>query len=62
VKDDGVGFDPQLLRTRASRSATLGLLGMQERAHAASGTIQIDSALSKGTEITLWFPIKVKTD
>ncbi|MDQ1727896.1 MAG: hypothetical protein QOD33_21 [Pyrinomonadaceae bacterium] len=62
VKDDGVGFDPQLLRTRASRSATLGLLGMQERAHAASGTIQIDSALLKGTEITLWFPINVKTD
>ncbi|HEV7743824.1 MAG TPA: PAS domain S-box protein [Pyrinomonadaceae bacterium] len=56
VKDDGIGFDPNLLRTRAMRDATLGLLGMQERAHAAGGTIEIDSAPSKGTEIRLRFP------
>lgn len=51
VKDDGVGFDPERLRKRALRAATLGLISMQERAHAAGGTIKIDSAISRGTEI-----------
>ena len=51
VKDDGVGFDVQRLRKRAPRVATLGLISMQERAHAAGGTIEIDSAPANGTEI-----------
>ena len=57
VKDDGVGFDPQALRKRAPRAATLGLLGMQERAHAAGGQVEIVSAVSKGTEIRLELPL-----
>ena len=57
VKDDGVGFDLIALRKRAPRVATLGLLGMQERAHAVGGTIVIDSTLSKGTEIRCRFPL-----
>jgi PAS domain S-box-containing protein len=60
VKDDGVGFDIEALRKRAPRAETLGLLGMQERAHAVRGTIEIDSALSKGTEIRSRFPIKTR--
>ena len=51
IKDDGIGFDLESLRKRAPRAATLGLISMQERAHAAGGTIEIDSAVSKGTEI-----------
>ena len=57
IKDDGVGFDPQALRKRAPRAATLGLLGMQERAHAAGGQVEISSAISKGTEIRLELPL-----
>ena len=56
VKDNGVGFNPEALRKRAPRAATLGLLGMQERAHAAGGVIEIDSRASKGTEIRLKLP------
>jgi signal transduction histidine kinase len=51
IKDDGIGFDLATLRKRAPRAATLGLISMQERAHAAGGTIEIDSAKSQGTEI-----------
>ena len=57
VKDDGVGFDPEALQRRAPRAATLGLLGMQERAHTAGGTVEIDSKISKGTEIRLKLPL-----
>jgi PAS domain S-box-containing protein len=61
VKDDGVGFDPAALRKRAPRAATLGLLGMQERAHAAGGDVEIDSAISKGTEVRLSFSLETGT-
>jgi PAS domain S-box-containing protein len=51
IKDDGIGFDLATLRKRAPRAATLGIISMQERAHAAGGTIEIDSTGSQGTEI-----------
>ncbi len=57
VKDDGVGFDPETLQRRAPRAVTLGLLGMKERAHAAAGDVEIDSKISKGTEIRLKLPL-----
>jgi PAS domain S-box-containing protein len=57
VKDDGIGFNPDALRRRARRAATLGLLGMQERAHAAGGVLEIDSQTSKGTEVRLELPL-----
>jgi len=57
VKDDGVGFNPEALQKRAARAATLGLLGMQERAHAAGGAVEIHSRISKGTEIRLTLPL-----
>lgn len=57
VEDDGVGFDPDSLQRRAPRAATLGLLGMQERAHAAGGDVEIVSKVSKGTEIRLKLPL-----
>jgi len=57
VKDDGVGFDVKRLRKRAPRVSTLGLISMQERAHAAGGTIEIDSAPANGTEIRFSLPL-----
>jgi PAS domain S-box-containing protein len=57
VKDDGVGFDVERLRKRAPRVATLGLISMQERAHAAGGVIKIDSAPAHGTEIRFSLPL-----
>jgi PAS domain S-box-containing protein len=61
VKDDGVGFDVERLRKRAPRVATLGLISMQERAHAAGGTIDVDSAPANGTEIRFSLPLDAKS-
>jgi len=58
VKDDGVGFNIESLRKRASRVATLGLISMQERAHAAGGDIEIHSAPSQGTEVRFVLPLE----
>lgn len=57
VKDDGAGFDPETLQRRAARAATLGLLGMKERAHAAGGDVEINSNVANGTEIRLKLPL-----
>ncbi len=61
IKDDGVGFDVKAQSLRAPNAATLGLLGMQERAHTVGGTIVIDSAPTKGTKIRCRFPIKARS-
>jgi PAS domain S-box-containing protein len=58
VKDNGVGFDLKSLRKRAPRAATLGLISMQERAHGAGGTIEIDSTISQGTEVRFILPVE----
>jgi signal transduction histidine kinase len=55
VRDDGVGFD---LNKRSPRTATLGLVSMQERAHAAGGAVEIVSARSKGTEVRFTLPLE----
>jgi PAS domain S-box-containing protein len=56
VRDDGAGFDVAAARERASRGESLGLLGMQERARLAGGTIDIRSAPGEGTEIRITLP------
>ncbi len=57
IRDDGLGFDVHAAQERASRGASLGLLGMQERVRLAGGQIEIDSALTQGTEIRARFPL-----
>jgi PAS domain S-box-containing protein len=60
ITDDGVGFDVTSLRARAPRASTLGLIGMQERAHAVGADIEITSARSKGTQVRATFTLKAK--
>jgi PAS domain S-box-containing protein len=57
VKDDGVGFDPETLRKYSSSAATLGLRGMEERALAVQGWLEIESAPSGGTAVRAHFPV-----
>jgi signal transduction histidine kinase len=57
IKDDGVGFELKSLQKRTPRSATLGIVSMRERAHAAGGTIEIDSCPAKGTEVRFRLPL-----
>jgi signal transduction histidine kinase len=52
VRDDGRGFDPGEDRTRPSR----GLVGMRERAELLGGRLDLDSAPSKGTSVTVVLP------
>jgi len=57
VEDDGVGFDIEAVKGQALAKATLGLRGMEERAHAAGGRVKIDSAKDRGTQVFVELPI-----
>jgi PAS domain S-box-containing protein len=60
VMDDGVGFDIDNLRKKAQAASTLGLRGMEERALAVGGHIEIDSGSGRGTRVHATFPLKRK--
>ncbi len=49
-KDDGVGFDPDLA------NSGFGLQGMRERVRILHGSLKIDSALGRGTQILITLP------
>lgn len=52
IEDDGTGFDPQRVPTRAH----LGVEGMLERAELVGGTVSVTSAVGAGTTIVLEVP------
>jgi PAS domain S-box-containing protein len=54
VRDDGVGFDPVSPGTRRS----LGLASMRERVRLVNGTLDIESAPGRGTQIIAWVPVE----
>ncbi|MBI4780734.1 MAG: response regulator [Oscillatoriophycideae cyanobacterium NC_groundwater_1537_Pr4_S-0.65um_50_18] len=58
IRDDGVGFDVPAARHRAARGASLGLLGMEERAALMGGQLHIRSLPGQGTEIHVHFLIQ----
>jgi PAS domain S-box-containing protein len=54
VRDDGVGFDVEAMRQPGARVASLGLVGMEERATLIGGGIQFHSSPARGTEVHAW--------
>jgi signal transduction histidine kinase len=50
VRDDGVGFDPEL------NPPGFGLLGMRERLELAGGTVDVSSAPGRGTRVRAVLP------
>jgi PAS domain S-box-containing protein len=58
VRDDGVGFDVRTALSRTGLSASLGLQGMQERAAAIGGSVDIESKLRRGTRVQATLLIK----
>ena len=62
VFDDGIGFDPSKVISRATEGAGLGWIGMRERVSLAGGRIECKSSPETGTEINAWFPISTNLD
>lgn len=56
VSDDGVGFDTALLDGEATASTSFGLFSIRERMKLMGGSVEVDSAPSKGTRIVITAP------
>jgi signal transduction histidine kinase len=57
ICDNGIGFDVQAARERATRGNSLGLLGMEERALLVGGHFTITSTPNQETRIEVAFPM-----
>ena len=57
VRDDGKGFDVASAMARAKEGASLGLLGMKERAALAGGLTRIISSPGKGATVEILFQL-----
>jgi len=57
VQDDGVGFDVRAAMCQTGVNASLGLQGMQERAAALGGIVDIKSEPGNGVEVLVSFPL-----
>lgn len=56
VEDDGVGL-PDQSRSSSERRQGLGILGMQERADALGGWLEVKRRQPHGTLVVLWLPL-----
>ncbi|HEX6360366.1 sensor histidine kinase [Actinophytocola sp.] len=56
VRDDGVGFDPNVKRANGSTNGGFGLAGMRQRVQRLSGRLDIESEPGGGTAISATVP------
>jgi PAS domain S-box-containing protein len=62
VADNGCGFDVAAMRLRAKSGASMGVLGMQERATLIGGTLTMESATGRGSILTLRCPLRLRNE
>ena len=55
VRDEGIGLSPN----QPQSGASIGIVGMKERAHLVNGTVEIDSKSGEGTEVSVVVPLSV---
>jgi two-component system sensor histidine kinase DegS len=58
VRDDGVGFDLDMVRMSRARRPSLGLVGMRERAALLGGEVDIQSSPGQGTLVEAKIPLQ----
>jgi signal transduction histidine kinase len=57
IRDDGVGFEADLLSRARERWPHFGLAGMRERAESVGGNVAWHSKPGAGTEVELHVPV-----
>ena len=60
IRDDGMGFDTNMIRSGGRTGTSVGLSGMEERVRLAGGSLTIHSTAGVGTEIHATFPLDLE--
>ena len=58
IEDDGIGFDPNKVKSIAAASGKFGLFSIRERLEQLGGHVEIDSKPGVGSRITMTAPLK----
>lgn len=58
VEDDGTGFDPAVLGSEKADGGGLGHFNIRRHIHQLGGRMEVESALGRGTRVTLAVPCK----
>ena len=58
IEDDGMGFDPEAVKTRNGKQGGFGLFSIHERMSNLGGTFDIQSAPGKGCRVVLTMPVE----
>lgn len=56
IKDDGIGFDMDNLKSNLSKDSGFGVFGMIERANHLNGKMNVESSIGVGTTLTITVP------
>ena len=57
IEDDGGGFDLEDVDSDYEKRGSLGMVNMRERAELVNGRVKIDSALGRGTRVSVIIPL-----
>jgi len=57
IEDDGGGFDLEDVDSEYEKRGSLGMINMRERAELVNGRVKIDSALGRGTRVSVIIPV-----
>jgi two-component system, NarL family, sensor histidine kinase DegS len=60
IADNGIGFQLNVVESRAKTHTHFGLIGMQERVELLQGKMDIESTVGQGTKISIDVPIKAE--
>jgi signal transduction histidine kinase len=57
IEDDGMGFDVEAVNKGYDKRSSLGMVNLRERTELVSGLLNIQSALGKGTKVSVYIPL-----
>ncbi len=57
VEDNGAGFDTATINADYENRGSLGMINMRERAELINGYLQVESAVGRGTRVSLVIPL-----
>ena len=57
VEDDGIGFDVDAVNKAYDKRSSLGMVNLRERTELVNGLLNIESAIGRGTKISVYIPL-----
>jgi signal transduction histidine kinase len=57
IRDDGVGFDVEKIKSTYETRGSLGMINLKERSELINGVLQLQSKPGVGTRVQVYIPL-----